>query len=198
MAYDQTFWKPMLPTEAARVFEELAAPWWVSGGWAIDLFLGRQTRDHHDLDAGIFRGDQLALQSHLESWELAAADPLGTLRPWIIGEVLPAPVHDIWCRRDGAGPWELQLMLNEGDSETWISRRDPKVRMSTAEAMRRSADGIPFLAPEIQFYFKAKNLNDRDEADFDSCLASLSAEQRAWLASAIASEIERHPWLTRM
>ena len=31
------------------------APWFVSGGWAIDLFLGRVTRDHSDIEIGIYR-----------------------------------------------------------------------------------------------------------------------------------------------
>jgi hypothetical protein len=47
-----------------------AAPftWFVAGGWAIDLFLERQTRHHSDLALGIFRRDQLALQAFLSEW----------------------------------------------------------------------------------------------------------------------------------
>ena len=26
----------------------LAAPWWITGGWAIDLAVGHVTRDHAD------------------------------------------------------------------------------------------------------------------------------------------------------
>ena len=29
--------------------------WWVAGGWALDLFLGRMTRPHHDVDVAILR-----------------------------------------------------------------------------------------------------------------------------------------------
>jgi lincosamide nucleotidyltransferase A/C/D/E len=27
-----------------------AVPWWIAGGWGIDSLVGRQTRDHRDLD----------------------------------------------------------------------------------------------------------------------------------------------------
>ncbi|MGH2458803.1 MAG: nucleotidyltransferase domain-containing protein [Chloroflexota bacterium] len=73
-------------------------PWWIAGGWAIDLFVGRTTRHHDDIDVQIQRADQLAVQATLATWDLNAADPPGTLRPWKPGEVLPAHVHDIWCR----------------------------------------------------------------------------------------------------
>ena len=30
-----------------------SAPWYVAAGWALDLFLGRQTREHDDLEIGV-------------------------------------------------------------------------------------------------------------------------------------------------
>ena len=33
-------WDPLSPTEAQELFSGLSAPWWISGGWAIDLFRG--------------------------------------------------------------------------------------------------------------------------------------------------------------
>src|SRR5690242_2363616 len=34
-------------------------PWFVCGGWAIDLFLGWVTREHGDREVGIYRADQM-------------------------------------------------------------------------------------------------------------------------------------------
>jgi hypothetical protein len=53
-----------------------------SWGWALDLFLGRETRTHEDLDIASLRGDQLALHRHLHGWELRYATPEHTLEPW--------------------------------------------------------------------------------------------------------------------
>ena len=56
-------WQPWHPREVAAFFAELDAPWWIAGGWAIDLFLGRQTREHEDIDVQILRRDQHAVTS---------------------------------------------------------------------------------------------------------------------------------------
>ena len=41
----------------------------MAGGWAIDLFLGRETRNHQDIDIAIFREDQFELRRHLANWK---------------------------------------------------------------------------------------------------------------------------------
>jgi hypothetical protein len=54
------------PIEAvARVMAGFPRPWFVSGGWAIDLFVGRVTREHEDLEVGLgFRfGHSMTLHS---------------------------------------------------------------------------------------------------------------------------------------
>lgn len=56
-----------------RLMAGFSAPWFVSGGWAIDLARDRVTRDHEDLEIGVFRRDQGALQRHLAGWTLAKA-----------------------------------------------------------------------------------------------------------------------------
>src|SRR5579875_1369419 len=38
--------------EVADVMGSFSRPWFVSGGWTIDLFLGRTTREHEDLETG--------------------------------------------------------------------------------------------------------------------------------------------------
>ncbi len=36
-------WQSWQPNEVAQLFSALAIPWWIAGGWAVDLFLGEQT-----------------------------------------------------------------------------------------------------------------------------------------------------------
>ena len=42
--------------------------WFIAGGWAIDLFLGKETREHKDLEIALFRKDQLNLKEYLKKW----------------------------------------------------------------------------------------------------------------------------------
>jgi hypothetical protein len=43
--------------------------WIFAGGWAIDLFIGKETRQHQDIEIAIFRKDQLHLKKYLKEWE---------------------------------------------------------------------------------------------------------------------------------
>jgi hypothetical protein len=58
------------PLRLAALMSGFDKPWFVAGGWAIDLFLGRIRRHHKDLDFTIFRHDQLTLQQHLADFDL--------------------------------------------------------------------------------------------------------------------------------
>lgn len=48
---------------AVALLAALPCPWFVAGGWAIDLHLGRATRPHGDVDVAVYRHDQAAARS---------------------------------------------------------------------------------------------------------------------------------------
>jgi hypothetical protein len=50
-------WRAVAPAEVLLWFSPLSVPWWIAGGWALDLFLGQVSRSHADIDVGIFRAD---------------------------------------------------------------------------------------------------------------------------------------------
>ncbi|MGX1524132.1 nucleotidyltransferase domain-containing protein, partial [Streptomyces albidoflavus] len=159
-------WEPASVTEVAALFAPLRAPWWIAGGYAVELAVGRAFRGHADIDVLLLREDQLAAQRALAGWEWWAADPPGTLRPWAAGEILPPGVHDIWCRPGPEAPWRVQLMLDEAQDGHWVSRRDPRVRRPLDTLGATTAEGVPFLAPEVQLHYKAKARRPKDEEDF--------------------------------
>ena len=77
---------PFEPIEAvARVMAGYPHPWFVSGGWAIDLFVERVTREHEDLEVGVLRRDQEALRAYLAGWQMSKVDPWP--RGWCVGAV---------------------------------------------------------------------------------------------------------------
>jgi hypothetical protein len=87
---DLRAWDALAPEEVASVFAGVAAPWWLAGGWAVELAVGRAFRSHADTDVLVLRPSVPLVQAHLAGWDLHAADPPGTLRPWPPGEVLAA------------------------------------------------------------------------------------------------------------
>jgi hypothetical protein len=185
-------WRALEPHDALELMRGYDRPWWVGGGWALDLFLGERKRDHEDLDVVVLRRDQDAVRAHLAGWDLQVAHS-GELSPWT-GERIDPPRHTLWARSDATGPWELELVLVETERGLWRFRRDPSVTMPL-ERVGIERDGIPFLAPEIALLYKAKESRERDEADFASVLPHLEPERRRWLAEAIRSQDRSHPWL---
>ncbi|MEU6815849.1 amino acid transporter [Streptomyces sp. NPDC046860] len=194
------YWVPDRPEELATIFAKADFPWWVAGGYAIELAVGRELRPHGDLDVMVLRRDQARVRDLLADWDLYVADPpgQGKLRPWIPGEALQPPLHDIWCRRTPETPWSVQLMLDEVEGTQWVSRRAPEVRRPIDMLGRTNETGVPYLAPEVQLFYKAKATRDKDETDFEAALPILEEAQRVWLANAIKAIAPDHPWLRRL
>ena len=168
--------------------------WFVCGGWALDLFLGRVTRAHKDVDVAVARRDQLEVRDYLRrrGWSLEkAAD--GRLSPWAEGEWLSLPLHGVWCRNEAHDPPFFELLLNEVDDELFRFRRDPALTLPRARTSFVSAPGLPVLAPEVVLLYKS-NSPDEHAADFRNAAAALSDEARAWLKSALTKDSARHPW----
>jgi hypothetical protein len=193
-------WQPWQPQEVAAFFATLPVPWWIAGGWAIDLFLGRQTREHADMDVFILRRDQQAVRTLFGTWDMQAAlppprDEAWPFRPWRPGEVLDEAIHDIWGRPDATQPWTIQLMLADTQDDQWLFGRLPTIRRPVTTVGDTTPEGIPYLAPEIQLLYKAKGLRQKDEADFRQTLSVLHRERRTWLSEALLQAHPQHPWL---
>ena len=44
---------------------EFNGSWGIAGGWAIDLFIGKETRLHSDIEVALLREDQQGLKKAL-------------------------------------------------------------------------------------------------------------------------------------
>jgi len=198
--------KPLL--EVAEALGNLRAPFYISGGWAIDLHLGRVTRDHHDVDTLIMRRDHLLLHKALKQFSLKKIIPhpdgmppnRGMIVDWPAGERLELPVHQINAYRAGESEPAFQVMLAESSDNDleWIFRRNPEIRMPISRMGFHPLWGLPYLAPEIVLLFKAKHLEARDQVDFDNALPALSTEARRWLRDAIEKTHPGHVWLNTL
>ncbi|MFF0309980.1 nucleotidyltransferase domain-containing protein [Streptosporangium sp. NPDC004379] len=193
MTHVEDSWEPAPLTEVVRLFRESAVPWWVGGGYAVELAVGRSWREHADVDIGLLRRDQHAIRRVLSGWDCHVADPPGTLRPWPVGETLPVDAHDVWVREHAGGPWRFQLMLDESDGDEWVYRRDGRIRR-LLDSLTVADDGFRRLALEVQLLYKARGRRAKDEADFAEALPTLTAVQRCWLNEALAIEHGAHPW----
>lgn len=176
-----------------ELFRAAGVPFWIAGGFAIDLFVGRRTRAHEDIDVEIIRGDDLVLASFLPGWDFQLAHD-GALTPWTADHRR----NTIWCRESADAPWAFELVLADVVDGRWIYRRDSRISRPSADMGLRSESGIPFVRPEIQLLFKSKNVRPRDEADFESALPFMDAAARLWLRDALSMIDENHAWVARL
>jgi hypothetical protein len=184
-------WQALELWEVARVFEDFRAPWWICGGHALELSLGRTWRTHDDIDVSVFREDASRLERTFEGWDVEIAAN-GVLSPWN-GSDLRAEENqnNLWCRKGTAQPWCLDITIADGNHESWVFRRDPTIRVPWEHAVLRGQGGLPYLAPELQLLYKSKDIRRKDELDAKEVIPSLSPDQRGRLQLLLAPD---HPW----
>ena len=182
---DENRWDAWRPEEVARRLAGVKAPWCVVAGWGIDLFLGGQRREHDDLEIAIPAWALDELVAALAGFEVyvVKAPGRGTFTP--VAEVSPeglADTQQTWVRDPSSGDWKLDLFRDPSDGETWVCRREERIRLPYDEVVAWTDDGIPYGRPEIVLLFKAKHVErEEGQADFDAALPHLERERaRAW------------------
>src|SRR5262245_24302833 len=122
-------WEPLPVAALASLFVAYPGRWWVSGGRALELHLGRTWREHEDTDVGVLRAEVAGLPAVLSDWEIWVA-ARGRLRQWG-GEPLDPDraENNLWCRPAHDRAWALDLTVNEGDADGWTFRRHPALRV---------------------------------------------------------------------
>ena len=190
-------WDAWHPAEAARRLAGVSVPWCVVGGWSIDLFLGRDTRSHSDLEIAIAREDFARVRAHLAGFALHVVGD-GEVRALGAGELPPADRHQNWVLDPRANAWRMDVMLEPGDADTWVFRRDERIRAPRAQMVSLTHEGIPYLAPRGALLFKAKTMCAKDEADFAAVAPRLGRPARAWLREALSLAHPDHPWIAAL
>jgi hypothetical protein len=195
---DHWKWEDFDPSRLSNLMHSFHAPWWVAGGRALDLWMGRQTRAHQDVDVAVLRADQKQLHEAFGEWELYYATTDHRLLPYRSDRWLEEPLHGVWVRPTSDAPWLCEFLLNEHEDQQWVYRRDPAVRRPLAEVGVLALSGVPILVPEIVLLYKAHELTQKDEADFRSALPHLTPSQKAWLLEALDEIRPAHPWSRRL
>ena len=183
-----------IPLQIAAVLRDFKPSWFVAGGWAIDLFLEKETRFHQDIEIAIFRKDQAVLHDYFDGWLLRKVVN-GELVVWHRDEWLMLPVHELHCYNEIAQPPQIEVLLNESNKTEWLYRRNENVRRSLVKIQLESSASVKFLCPEIVLLYKSKNPRAKDEQDFQAVIEHLDAERKEWLKDAIKVSNPEHCWL---
>ena len=176
-----------------KLMEYFHCNWFIAGGWAIDLHIGKESRIHTDIEIAIFRKDQLKLKEYLHDWEFKKIIS-GELYPWNNNEYLNLPIHELHAENKESQE-KIEVLLNETNGDTWRFRRDTSISAPIKTVCNYTSEGIPYLIPEIVLLYKVKNTREKDYEDFMTVREHLTPQQRRWLIDAIWIHKPHHEWL---
>ena len=193
----------------------------ICGGHAIDLFLGKKTRSHKDLDVAVFWKDRDIIVRHMldEGWDVY--EPCGTAFLHKINAVENQKriKINIWCVKpgnphycftehekemyavdfDGSEQLDLdfiEFLFNTRRDGAFLYSKNHAIQMRLGEAVIKDGD-LPYLAPEMALLYKSTMADNPDyQLDFDNAFPKMNAEQRMWLENALAVMFpDGHRWL---
>lgn len=190
-------WNPWHPGEAMKQLAGISSWWCVAGGWALDLWLGEQTRPHRDLEIAVLRSDFSTFRARLSRFDFfVAADGKVSVLPL---EACPDPQHhQVWVLDQPAKIWRMDILLEPGDNDTWVFRRDETIRRPRSQMTATTREGVPYLKPEGVLLYKAKATRPKDEDDFRASAPLMAIAARAWLKSALVRSYPSHHWIDQL
>ena len=191
---DDAEWEAWRPERVAARLAGLDVPWRVSAGWAIDLFLGGERREHEDLEIAVPANRFGEIAARLDELEFHVVTR-GIAAPVAESAELMETIHQTWGLDRTANRWRVDVFREPFDDDGWVARRDESIRLPYAELIEHTPHGIPYERPEVVLLFKAKHARPKDEADLAAVLPRLSAERRALLADWLERVHPGHFWL---
>ncbi len=205
---------------ASQLLGEMDFKWCFCGGWAIDLFLGKESRPHKDLDIMIFREDIHNVVGFLQSkgWTMEAPTRKGFI-PVSSEDTASCEYDNLWCM-NSAYPLDylkvdeqnaynfyhydrdvqeqvdfIEIQLSSCEDNEFIYTKNQTIHMPIDKVFYKR-DGLPFLAPEIVLLYKSKYLSADNQNDFDLATQLMDKEQTDWLVDALVTEYGNdHPWV---
>jgi aminoglycoside-2''-adenylyltransferase len=193
-AESRRLWTAWTPVEVAERLSSVTAPWYVAAGWALDLFIGGIEREHADIEIGLPRERFDEVTDAFPSFEW---DVVGEGWIWPFPEEA-ANHYQTWLREPSTGRYRLDVFREPHIADQWVCRRYGSITLPYDELILRTADGIPYVIPEVALLFKAKGLREKDDADFRCVLPALDRSRRARLSEWISQLHPGHPWLERL
>jgi Aminoglycoside-2''-adenylyltransferase len=186
-------WAAWTPAEVTARMSSVTVPWYVAAGWALDLFTGRDAREHDDLEIAVPQGRFSEVVCAFPGFEW---DVVGAGRIWSF-PAEAANHHQTWLREPATGQYRVDVFREPHVGDRWVCRRDPSITLPYQELILHTSEGIPYAIPEVALLFKAKARRDKDEADFRRVLPAMDRSQRSRLSGWLSRVHPGHPWLEK-
>lgn len=181
---------------AMSVMKNFKKPWFIAGGWAIDIALGKVTREHHDLDICIFREDTEDVIRYFRDWDIKVAVP-GEHRLVDYEQLsdLSLPRYCLHLFRDKDF---IEILLTERREDKVLFRKNENITMHMNDFARKDRAERPYVNPVWQILFKSLHPREKDTEDFCNYLTVMNDQQKLWLTSGIRMMKPNSAWLEKL
>lgn len=187
-------WSPWSPSQLAEKLIGVDADWYVVGGWALDLWLGHQSRAHEDLEFATSPHAAPRIARHLSELAFFEARK-GELTPANFNRPLKEDVWQYWGADTSADALRVDMMIERGDAQNWSYKRHPCYVQPRDKAILQTKEGIRYLAPQFVLLFKAKHTRPKDDQDFGAVAPRLNEAALAELRNGLNRFHPKHHWL---
>ncbi|GIQ69690.1 hypothetical protein XYCOK13_25140 [Xylanibacillus composti] len=168
-------------------------PWFISGGWAIDLAIGCVTRSHKDIDICVFREDTNVIFDYFHEWEIHVAIPgEHRLEPCTSKEDVHPPRYCLHLFKEKDF---IEILLTERQGENVKFRKNREIWMNVSEFSHVDNQGRPYVDPAWQLLFKGLTSREQDEHDFYTFLPNMNEKQRTWLRKGLSIMKPDSKWM---
>lgn len=188
---DAAPWRPLDADGVAHLLAAAPVRWWLSGGAALDRWLGRTIRPRENIDVSVTASDLGGLVASVPAGFSAWASVDDELVPFADAPA-DADLQPVLIRDDVAQAWVLQVNVEDGAPRAWVYKRDPRLQLPWADAVI-DIDGVPTGAPQVQLVWKALRPRPEDDADKEAVLPALSPEAVSFYETAL---LRIHPHST--
>ena len=193
----------------------------ICGGFALDLFLGYESRVHGDIDVLAFWEDREAIITYMQHKGFLVYEMLGGGKVHRITDIqmqeklrknifcctedcelvrlYDTEEQDVfWLDFQHTGLSKLnyiEFLFNEKTEKEFVYVRDSRVKRELDKAVLEK-NGVPYLAPELCLLFKSTDIEREGyQQDYELTVERLSPEQRAWFENAMELLYpEGHRW----
>lgn len=184
--------------------------WAVCGGFALDLFLEKDTRTHGDIDIFVFEKDREKIFHYMlqNNWHVYEFRGNGKVRPLNValssemGRNLMCTngecdiVKFYPCEKEGLLWYEffhtgikefnyLEFLFNTTNEGYFIFDKSQEIKRELSKAILFK-NGIPYLAPEIVLLYKSsRSENEEYHFDFEKTYLYMNEEQKSWFSKSL-------------
>ena len=193
----------------------------ICGGHAIDIFVGKETRQHKDLDVAVFWDERNKIIDYMlkDKWDIY--EPCGNDLFHKIIEINEQKriKSNIWCVKpenkhysftknknkmytvdfDNSVQIELdyiEFLFDTRRDGYFLYRRNQDIMLKIDDAILYK-NNIPYLAPEFVLLYKSTSVGfESNQQDFENALIKINEKQLAWLYNVLKIMFPKgHEWL---